>query len=293
MSIKIGNIPVGHDHEPFICAELGINHNGSLTSAIEMIRSAKNHGATAVKFQKRNLRFSIPEDQKSQKRETPWGVMTYLDYKKRMEFDEKQYFRISQECVRQNLLWFASVWDVPSVDFMSQFDPPAYKIGSATMTNLKVIERILLKNAPIIMSTGMSTMEEIEDAVTFIMEARERLILCHSTSIYPCPEDKLNLRFLTTLAKKWPYLTLGYSGHEKGTGITQAAVALGASYIERHFTLDSTSWGTDQSSSLEPDEFDQMARDCKSVWSAIGDGVKVVYAEEQQKKNMLRVKVHG
>ena len=294
-----GHHKVGAIYPPFICAEIGINHNGDIGLAKELIQVAKDSGAHAVKFQKRTVDMAVPEDQKYKLRETPWGTMKYIDYKKRMEFNEKDYDAIDEECKRLNMSWFTSVWDTPSVEFMSKYKLPVYKIGSATLTDYGVLERVLRKKNPIIMSTGMSTMEEIEDAVTFMMEAHGRLILCHSTSIYPCPEDKLNLKFLKTLARRWPDLVLGYSGHEAGVGITQTAVAFGASYIERHFTLSRTNkdgtpaWGSDQAASLEPHEFKQMAKDCYSMWLATGDGIKVVYPEEEEKKKTLRVAVHA
>ena len=289
--VDIGGIRVGPEYPPMIVAELGINHIGDLACALDMVRLAGLSGATAVKFQKRKPKQSVPNSEKSKRRETPWGIMTYLDYKERMEFWDTEYEVIAKECLANNLLWFASVWDVSSVDFIDKYDPPVYKIGSATLTNFPVLERVLVKHRPIIMSTGMSTMQEIEDAVTFVREAHDRLILCHSTSIYPCPKSKVNLMFLNTLAKKWPHLVLGYSGHEEGIGITQAAVALNASYIERHFTLDNTMWGTDQAASLEHLEFAEMAAQCHAVWYAKGDGKKVVYPEELEKMQSLRPEV--
>ena len=290
---------VGPKYPPFICAEIGINHNGDISLAKELIQAAKDSGAMAVKFQKRNVDMAVPEDQKYKLRETPWGVMKYIDYKKRMEFNERQYNAIEKECKRLDMLWFASVWDTSSVEFMSKYKLPVYKIGSATLTDYDVLDRVIRKKTPVIMSTGMSTMAEIEEAVTFMLEAHSRLILCHSTSIYPCPEDKLNLKFLKTLARRWPNLVLGYSGHEAGIGITQTAVAFGASYIERHFTLSRTNkdgtpaFGSDQAASLEPHEFKQMAKDCYSMWLAQGDGIKVVYPEEEEKKKTLRVAVNA
>ena len=294
-----GYYKIGPEHPPFICAEIGINHNGDVGLAKEMIQAAKYSGAHAVKFQKRNVDMAVPEDQKNKLRETPWGTMKYIDYKKRMEFKEKDYDAIAEECKRLNMLWFASVWDTPSVEFLNKYKLPVYKIGSATLTDYNVLSRVLKKRDPIVMSTGMSTMQEIEEAVTYMIEAHDRLILCHSTSIYPCPEDKLNLKFLKTLARRWPDLVLGYSGHEAGIGITQSAVAFGASYIERHFTLSRTNkdgtptFGSDQAASLEPHEFKKMAEDCYSMWIATGDGIKVVYPEEEEKKKTLRVVVHA
>ena len=290
-TVQIGSIPVGIDHPPLLCAEMGLNYalNGNfLDNVLNMIHLAHLSGAQCIKMQKRTPRLCVPKDQWDIPRETPWGIRTYIEYKEDIEFDAAAYDLIHHNCRKEGLSWFASVWDEPSVDFIETYNPPCYKIGSASLTDEQLLAKVLDTGRPIIMSTGMSTREEIFRAVYFCEEAVGRLILCHSTSIYPCPLDKLNLRFIQTLREWFPHLVIGYSGHERASRITQAAVALGASYIERHFTLDRHGWGTDQAASIEHWQFKDMADRVMETWQACGDGVKQVYAEEEEKRAQLR-----
>ena len=285
--VTIGDYQIGLDFPPFLVAEIGINHNGSLDSAVEMVHLAKMSGANAVKFQKRTPRICVPEDQWEKSRETPWGAMPYINYKEKLEFNGREYDTISHVCKEAGLLWFASVWDIPSLEFIETYKPPCYKVGSASLTDGPLLDAVKAKGRPIVLSTGMSTMEEIEEALERL-EGASDLILCHSTSIYPCPKEKLNLRFLSTMHQRWPDMVIGYSGHEQASRITQVAVGLGAAYIERHFTLDRRGWGTDQAASLEHWQFKDMADRIHETWTALGDGIKVVYPEEQEKKVTLR-----
>jgi N-acetylneuraminate synthase len=282
--VEIGGRKIGPGYPPFLVAEIGINHNGSLEDALNMIFYAKQSGADAVKFQKRTPRVCVPRDQWDKSRETPWGTRSYIDYKEDIEFGHYEYDAIAARAKELGIMWFASVWDEPSVEFMEQYDPPCYKIGSASLTDEMLQRKILLTGRPIILSTGMSTMAEILPAV-FYSSAD---IICHSTSIYPCPKDQLNLRMIPVLAKQFPTRVVGYSGHEAGTEVTPAAVALGASYIERHFTLDRRGWGTDQAASIEHWQFHHMADQCHAIWVALGDGIKQVYPEEEAKKVSLK-----
>jgi N-acetylneuraminate synthase len=286
--VTIGDRRIGPDYPPFLVAEIGINHSGSIDDALEMIHLAKMAGAEAVKFQKRTPRLCVPQSEWNKSRQTPWGEMSYIQYKERIEFDRFQYQQIADKCAEEYVMWFASVWDREALSFMRAFDPPCYKIGSASLTDEPLIAKVLDTGKPIILSTGMSTQEEIFRALHFCDEAADRIIICHSTSIYPCPPDKLNLRFIRTLQDWLPHLVIGYSGHERAARITQAAVALGASYIERHFTLDRRGWGTDQAASIEHGQFKDMADRIHETWQALGDGVKVVYPEEEEKKVTLR-----
>lgn len=289
-SVEIARIPIGLDHPPCLVAEIGINHSGSLDDALEMIRLAKMAGAAMVKFQKRTPRLCVPRSEWDNPRETPWGTMPYIEYKEHLEFGKEEYDAIDALCLELDLPWFASVWDLASVDFISQYNPPALKIGSASLTDTKLVEKVATSGRPIILSTGMSTNGEIYEAVNSLSRAWPRLILCHSTSIYPCPKKQLNLRYIQKLQELWPDIVIGYSGHERDMRVTPQAVALGASYIERHFTLDRFGWGTDQAASLEDWQFRELAIYLAEGWQSLGDGVKVVYPEEEKKKASLRQK---
>ena len=285
-SIRIADRDIGLDQPPFLVAEIGINHNGSLDDAVKMIHLAKMSGADAVKFQKRTPRICVPMSEWDKPRETPWGTMSYIEYKECLEFNGREYDTINYACKDEDIPWFASVWDEPSVDFMEHYDPPCYKIGSASLTDIPLLKAVKAKGRPIILSTGMSTMGEINSALQVLGE--DNLVLCHSTSIYPCPREKLNLRFLAEMQHCWPNVVIGYSGHEIGVHVTPVVVALGASYIERHFTLDRRGWGTDQAASIEHWQFKDMADRIMETWQSLGDGIKIVFPEEAEKKVLLR-----
>jgi N-acetylneuraminate synthase len=288
-TVWLGDTPCGLDHPPVLVAEIGINHNGSLDDALRMIRLAKMSGAAMVKFQKRMPELCVPVSQWDEMRNTPWGWMKYIDYKKRIEFGGLEYDTIHHVAKVADIPWFASVWDKPSLEFIQKYDPPCYKIGSANLTDKPLLNSVLDTGKPFVLSTGMSTQSEIFDAMHFCEEAFERIVLCHSTSIYPCPREKLNLRFIQTLADWFDNgLVIGYSGHERGVHITPGVVGMGAAYIERHFTLDRRSWGTDQAASIEHWQFKDMADRIMETWWSLGDGVKVVYPEEEEKKIFLR-----
>jgi N-acetylneuraminate synthase len=282
----IGDRPVGPDHPVFITAEIGINHNGSLDDALALIDVAADAGCDAVKFQKRTPDICVPKDQQDVERETPWGRMTYLAYRHRVEFDQSAYATISRHCAGRGIVWFASPWDGPSVDFLEMFDPPAHKVASACLTDDELLKRIRLTQRTVILSTGMSTPEQIRHAVDVL--GRERLIICHTTSSYPAPANELNLRMIHTLARSYPDVPIGYSGHEIGLQTTIAAVALGACFVERHITLDRALWGSDQAASIEPAGVVRLVRDIHVTESALGDGVKRVYDSELPIQRKLR-----
>lgn len=290
--VEIGDRCIGPDYPPFLVAEIGINYaldKNFLQNALDMIHLAKMAGAEAVKFQKRTPRICVPESEWDKPKETPWGGRTYIEYKEDIEFDAAAYDAINAKCKEEGIMWFASVWDEPSLEFIEKYGPPCYKVGSASLTDEPLLTKILDTGRPIILSTGMSTTEEIFRALYFCDEAVGRLILCHSTSIYPCPKEKLNLNAIKTLKDTLKDVVVtGYSGHEVGTSVTAAAVALGASYIERHFTLNRRGWGTDQAASIEHWQFKQMADQCHEIYKALGDGVKEVYPEELEKRSSLR-----
>lgn len=282
----IGDRPVGPDHPVYVTAEIGINHNGSLEDALAMIDVAAQAGCDAVKFQKRTPEICVPADQQQVERDTPWGRMTYLAYRHRVEFGEQAYGAISRYCTSRGLAWFASPWDVPSVDFLECSDPPAHKIASACLTDDALLVRVRETGRTVILSTGMSTLEQIRHAVDVL--GREKLILCHTTSSYPAPPAELNLRMIHTLMHAYPDVPIGYSGHEIGLQTTVAAVALGACFVERHVTLDRANWGSDQAASVEPGGLQRLVRDIRTVESALGDGVKQVYDSELPVLKKLR-----
>jgi N-acetylneuraminate synthase len=290
--VQIGDHKVGSEHPPFLVAELGINFaldhpDKFLDNTVQMIRLAKMSGAMACKFQKRTPRICVPRDQWDKPRETPWGMRTYIEYKEDIEFNGREYDTISHVCKEEGILWFASVWDEESLDFIEQYNPPCYKIGSASLTDDALLKKVRKLDRPMILSTGMSTDEEIDHATWLLRPTVRRVIVCHSTSIYPCPLDKLNLSYISVLREQYGD-PVGYSGHERGVHVTPAAVALGASYIERHFTLDRNGWGTDQAASIEHWQFKDMADRIMETWMALGDGMKQVYPEEQEKMASLR-----
>jgi N-acetylneuraminate synthase len=282
----IGDRPVGPDHPVYITAEIGINHNGSLDEALELIDVAASAGCDAVKFQKRTPEICVPADQQNVERDTPWGRMTYLAYRHRVEFGEEDYAAIGRHCASRGISWFASPWDLPSVDFLELANPPAHKIASACLTDDELLARVRETQRTVILSTGMSTPEQIRHAVDVL--GRERLILCHTTSSYPAPPAELNLRMIHTLMHTFPDVPIGYSGHEIGLQTTIAAVAMGACFVERHITLDRAKWGSDQAASVEPNGLARLVRDIRVVESALGDGVKRVYDSELPVLRKLR-----
>jgi N-acetylneuraminate synthase len=277
-----------------VVAEIGINHSGSLETALELIEAARQAGADFVKFQKRTPELAVPRDQWEVMRETPWGRMRYIDYKARMEFGTAEYDAIDRYCRERGIGWFASPWDVPSVEFLGQYDLPMVKVASASITNGALLKAMRGMGVPIVVSTGMSTLEEVERAVEELGKDWLLRTICHCNSTYPCPPKDLNLTMIGTLRATFPGYEIGYSGHEVGLQTTVAAVALGATYIERHITLDRASWGTDQSASVEPGGFARLVRDIRVIEAAMGDGVKRVTEGELPVRAKLRgVEVAG
>ncbi|HEX9333986.1 MAG TPA: N-acetylneuraminate synthase family protein [Anaerolineales bacterium] len=288
--IKIGNRMVGDGQPAYIIAEIGINHNGDLGIAKQMIDAAAHAGVDAVKFQKRTPEICTPPDQQTQMRETPWGYITYLDYRYKVEFNEDQYCEIEKYSKQKSIMWLVSVWDEPSVDFMEKFDTPAYKIPSASLTDFDLIRKARATGKPIILSTGMSTMQQIHQSVKIAGE--KDLVLMHCTSTYPCEPEELNLKMIETLRHEFPNIPIGYSGHEVGLVPSSVAVALGACMVERHLTLDRAMWGSDQAASVEPGGFERLVKYIRVSEAALGDGVKKVYASEQSSLKRLR-RVNG
>jgi N-acetylneuraminate synthase len=284
-TIKVGERLVGDGQPCFIVAEVGINHNGDLNLAKKLIDAAVLAGVDAVKFQKRTPELCVPADQWDITRETPWGLITYLDYRRRVEFDDSDYAEIDQYCKERGVIWFASCWDEASVDFVERLEPVCYKVPSAALTDDDLLRYMAAKGRPVILSTGMSTMDEIRHAVSLLN--REQTIICHSTSTYPCSPAELNLRMISTLRKEFD-CPIGYSGHDVGLPTTYASVVLGACLVERHITLDRAMWGTDQAASVEPWGFMRLVRDIHQTEVALGDGTKRVYASEVPAMRKLR-----
>jgi N-acetylneuraminate synthase len=275
-TILIGNVQVGHGHPNFIIAEIGINHNGSLDLAKELIDVAVDCGCDAVKFQKRTVDVVYTAEELERPRENPFGT-TNGDLKRGLEFGKKEYLAIDKYCKEKKIQWFASCWDEESVDFIEQFNPPCYKLASASLTDDDLLKHHRKYGKPIILSTGMSTMEQIEHAVEVL--GPDDLIILHSTSTYPAQPEELNLRMIKTLKQKFPG-PIGYSGHEVGLAPTFAATVLGACVLERHITMDRSMWGSDQAASIEPQGLKRLLSDIRAFEIAIGDGVKKVYASE-------------
>lgn len=284
-AIQIGERWVGEGYPVLIVAEVGINHNGILQIAKRLVDVAFMAGCDAVKFQKRTPEKAVPPEYQNVMRETPWGIISYLEYRRMVEFGYKEYDEINQYCKEKGILWFASCWDEDSVEFLEQFSPPCYKVASASLTDTPLLRKIKATGRPMILSTGMSTLEEIEAAVDLL--GTDKLLIAHSTSTYPCPPEELNLRMIQTLRERFD-CPIGYSGHEVGLQTTFAAVTLGASFVERHITLDRAMWGSDQAASVEPSGVIRLVRDIRVIERALGDGQKRVYDSELKARDRLR-----
>jgi len=284
--VKIADRYIGDGQKVFVIAEIGINHNGSLENALKLIDGAKFAGCDAVKFQKRTPELCVPKDQWLIERDTPWGRMTYIDYRHRVEFSNDEYKIIDKYCKEKDILWLASCWDELSVDFMEQFNPPFYKAGSASLTDINLLKKKKSTGRPLMISTGMSTIDEIKKAVDII--GTDNLMIAHSTSTYPCKLEELNIKVITTLKEMYPDVPIGYSGHETGLAPTWAAVSLGAAFVERHITLDRAMWGTDQAASVEVPGFKRLVENIRDIEVSLGDGVKRLYESELAPRKKLR-----
>jgi N-acetylneuraminate synthase len=282
--VKIGKNWVGEDQKTFIIAEIGINHNGDVELAKKLIDVAAEVGCDAVKFQKRTVDVVYSREELARPRENPFGA-TNGDLKYGLEFNATQYHAVDKHCRKRGMLWFASCWDEASVDFLEQFEPPCYKIASASLTDDGLLRYHRRTGRPIILSTGMSSLEQIDHAVE-VLGTRD-LILMHCTSTYPSKLDELNLKVIAVLRERYG-IPVGYSGHEVGLATSVAAVAYGACAIERHITLDRAMWGSDQAASVEPQGFARLVKDIRAVELAAGDGVKRVYESEISVMKKLR-----
>ena len=283
--VLVADRAIGPGLPVYVIGEIGINHNGDLDVAKALIDVAARTGCQAVKFQKRTPEICVPLEQQSQVRSTPWGDMTYLDYRHRVEFGREEYREIARHCDGAGLDWFASPWDVPSVAFLEELDVPCHKVASASLTDDDLLLALRETGKPVLLSTGMSTLAQIDHAVDLL--GTQDLVLLHATSTYPLPPEEANLRTITTLQQRYG-VPVGYSGHERGLQISLAAVTLGAVVLERHITLDRAMWGSDQAASLEPGGLETLVRDVRIIETALGDGRKRVFAGELAPLSRLR-----
>jgi N-acetylneuraminate synthase len=268
--IKIGNRLVGDGHPCYVVAEIGINHNGDIDIAKKLIDVAATSGCQAVKFQKRTINVVYSAEELARPRESPFGT-TNSDLKYGLEFGLEQYREINRYCKERKIDWFASCWDEASVDFIDQFGVSCFKIASASLTDDNLLRYLRSKGRPILLSTGMSTIEQIDHALEIL--GKQDLILLHTCSAYPAMYEELNLRVIPMLRKRYG-VPVGYSGHETGLSTSISTIALGACVLERHITLDRAMWGSDHAASVEPQGFAHMVRDIRLVETAMGDGVK-------------------
>ncbi|WP_408999039.1 N-acetylneuraminate synthase family protein [Syntrophus buswellii] len=284
--VKIGNTLVGDGHPCFIVAEIGINHNGDIDIAKRLIDLAKFSGCDAVKFQKRTVEIVYTSEELAKPRESPFGT-TNGDLKYGLEFGTEEYEEIDRYCREKRIPWFASCWDERSVDFIERFDVPCYKIASPSLTDDDLIRYTRSRGKPVILSTGMSSLEQIDHAVDVL--GREDLVLLQATSTYPAEYSELNLSVIPRL-KKCYGVPVGYSGHETGIPSSVAAAALGACVVERHITLERAMWGSDQAASLGPSGIIKMVSSIRLVEIAMGDGAKKVFEREMPILRKLRRK---
>lgn len=282
--VIIGNKTISDDTPCFIIAEIGINHNGSIDLAKRMIDEAVMAGCDAVKFQKRTVTKVYTPEELDTYRPNYYGN-TNRDLKLGLELSYEDYCEIDKYCKTKKIMWFASCWDIDSVDFIEQFDVPCHKIASALLTDDEFLYKIKSTGKPVLLSTGMSTMEEIRHAVSILGE--DNLVIYQCTSTYPTEHKEINLRVIEEFRKEFS-CPIGYSGHEKGLLPSILAVELGASSVERHITIDRTLWGSDQAASLEPEGLRRMVRDIREVKNILGNGKKIVYDSEIPVKNKLR-----
>lgn len=282
--VQIGNRKVGPGHPCYVVGEIGINHNGDLGLARKLIDCAALAGAQAVKFQKRTVEVVYSAEDLARPRENPFGS-TNGDLKRGLEFGPDQYKNIDDYAKSHDIDWFASCWDEASVDFMERFAPPAYKLASASLTDDNLLKHHRQTGRPLILSTGMSTLKQMDHAVEVL--GTENLIVLHATSAYPAKIEHLNLSMIPQLRERYA-VPVGYSGHEVGLAASLAAVALGANMVERHITLDRAMWGSDQAASVEPQGLMRLVRDIRNVEISLGDGVKVVTEDEVPVMKKLR-----
>ena len=288
LEINLGNVTVDNYSQPYFIAEIGINHNGDMQIVKKLIDASFATNWDCVKFQKRTPEIAVPDSQKNIIRSTPWGEMTYLEYKKKIELGKGEYDEIDRYCKEKPIAWTASPWDLPSLEFLLEYDVPFIKIASAMNQNDEIIRTIGKSGKPIVLSTGMSTWDEIDKSVDLLEKYTDgNYILLHTNSVYPTPTDHLNLRMIQSLKNRYHCL-VGYSGHEENLEPTVIAAALGACIIERHVTLSHNMWGSDQKASLEVHAMDLLHKRINDIKLMLGDGDKKLSNEEMSKRIALR-----
>lgn len=285
-AVRIGSKNVGPNAPTYLIAEIGINHNGSIETALQLIQNAKTAGFDAVKFQKRTIEIVYSESELAQERISVFGS-TNGELKKGLEFNHSEYETIDTYCKRIGIDWFASPWDLPSVDFLEKFDVPCHKIASASMTDVDLLNRVRKTGKPLFISTGMSSLDQVKKVVEII--GPDKLILMHTISTYPAKDENLNLMAIETLRNNFPNVPIGYSGHEVGLLPSLIAVAkFGAVCVERHITLDRSMWGSDQSASIELEGMVRLVRDIRKIPSLLGNGIKEILDDEKPIMKKLR-----
>ncbi len=288
--ILLGSYLINEDSFPYTIAEIGINHNGDLQIAKKLIDAANACGWNCVKFQKREPEIAVPETQKNVMRDTPWGKITYLEYKKKVEFGKKEYDYIDAYCKEKPIAWSASPWDIPSLQFLLKYDIPFIKIASAGNADKKLLKLACESGKTLLVSTGMSTLEEMDVLVDFLEKNSDgNYILLHTNSVYPTPADELNLNMIKTMKERY-HCIVGYSGHEIDLEPTVVATALGAKVIERHVTLDHDMWGTDHKASLSVPGMGMLLGRMREILFMLGDGEKVITDKEREVRKKLRGK---
>ena len=266
----------------FLIGEIGINHNGNLNNAKKLIKIAKKVGFDAVKFQKRTPEITTPKSKANTIRETPWGKITYLDYKRKIEFGKKEFDEINKFCKKINIIWFASPWDIPSNNFLKKYRLKFNKIASPMLTNLELLKSVAKQKKYTFISTGMSNIKDVDAAVKIFRKYKCPFNLMHCVSAYPCNEENLNLKLIQKYKLKYK-TEVGYSGHEKSVSPSLMAVCMGASSVERHITLDRTMWGTDQAASLEENGMKNLVELVRKFEKVQGDGIKKFLPSEKEK----------
>ena len=285
--MKFGDREVGAGQPTYMIAEVGINHNADIQIAKRLVDAAFATGWDCVKFQKRNPDVCVPEAQKGVMKDTPWGKMTYLEYKHKIEFGHAEYCYLDYYCINKPIQWTASVWDLDSLAFIREFNVPFIKIPSAKIVADELLDEIARTGIPVVLSTGMSTLDEIDSAVSTLRFFETEFALMHTNSAYPSPPGDINLRAIRTLKERYGCV-VGYSGHEYGLDPSVLAVAMGADIIERHVTIDHNMWGTDQKASLEVHAMDMLRKRISEARICLGDGVKRVAESEKPIKEKLR-----
>jgi N-acetylneuraminate synthase len=282
LNIYILHIKIMNSKKIFLIGEIGINHNGSVENAKALILIAKKVGFDAVKFQKRTPEVTTPKNKASTLRDTPWGKITYLEYKKKIEFNKKEFDQIDKFCKKINIIWFASPWDIESNNFLHSYKLKYNKIASPMLTNLNLLKAVAKQKRFTFISTGMSKINDIKTAIKIFRKHKCKFNLMHCVSAYPCRDEDLNLSLIQVYKKKFK-VNVGYSGHEKSVSPGLMAACLGATSIERHITLDRTMWGTDHAASLEEDGMRSLVKMIRKFESSIGDGKKKLLSSEKSK----------